>query len=83
MIGRNTPQTALVHIPALMRRVDRLIAAHEADSWKGSGDPDDIPEIEHELLAAQRDLDSYLYKSVKRNTERIRRFRGSLIDARL
>lgn len=30
------------------------------DSWKGGGDPADIPEIEAELINAKRNLDHYL-----------------------
>lgn len=52
--------------PALMRRVERLIGAEIADSWKGGGDPDDIPEIERELRLARRELERFLREGERR-----------------
>lgn len=38
--------------------VERLIDAEVADSWKGGGDPADIPYIEQELEIARMKFDS-------------------------
>lgn len=47
-------------IKRLRRAIRRLVLAHEADSWKGGGDPDDIPAIERELKAARKALNALL-----------------------
>lgn len=38
---------------AVRLAVRRLIEAEVADSWKGGGDPADIPDIEDELIEAR------------------------------
>jgi hypothetical protein len=40
--------------------VRRLVKAEVADSWKGGGDPADVPEIEAELKSARRALRNLL-----------------------
>lgn len=42
--------------------VKRLINAEVADSWKGGGDPADIPYIEQELEIAQMKFDALMGK---------------------
>jgi hypothetical protein len=37
----------------IKRAVTRLIKAEISDSWKGGGDPSDIPDIERELAEAR------------------------------
>ena len=37
----------------LMRAVRRLVDAELNDSWKGGGDPADIPDVEKELVLAK------------------------------
>lgn len=36
----------------LQRKIHRYVKAAIADSWKGGGDPEDIPDIEQEYQAA-------------------------------
>lgn len=51
----NTPkQSARLKLKAVVRR---LVRAEVADSWKGGGDPSDIPAIEQELKQAKGALD--------------------------
>lgn len=45
---------------ALRRKIERVVAAAVEDSWKGSGDPDNVPEIERELRVAQQNLENYI-----------------------
>ena len=40
----------------LMRAVRRYVHAYNCDSWKGGGDPADIPAIERELRNARKAL---------------------------
>ena len=40
----------------LKKMLERFDAAARADSWKGGGDPDDIPYIEEEYEDAKKDL---------------------------
>lgn len=40
--------------------VQRLIKAELEDSWKGGGDPEDIPDIELELRRAKRAYEKLL-----------------------
>lgn len=42
--------------------VQRLVDAEVADSWKGGGDPADIPYIEQELEIARMKFDSLMGK---------------------
>lgn len=44
----------------LRRAIGRYTRAYNADSWKGGGDPDDIPAIEQELRSARKALSALL-----------------------
>jgi hypothetical protein len=44
----------------LMGYVNRLVKAEVADSWKGGGDPADIPYIESELKDSRAELKAFL-----------------------
>lgn len=54
---------SLINAHALMRKVDVLIHRAIQDSWKGGGDPADIPEIEKALSDARKDVMNYLLKN--------------------
>lgn len=40
----------------LMRAINRLVRANEADAFKGAGRPDDYDAIEHEFRQAKANL---------------------------
>lgn len=42
------------------RLLEELIAAEIANSWKGGGDPEDIPEIERNLEASRSAMNAYM-----------------------
>lgn len=42
--------------------VNRLVEAEINDTWKGAGDPDDIDNIEKELLLARAAFNKFLEK---------------------
>lgn len=46
----------------IVRAINKYVRAFDADSWKGGGDPDDIPNIERRLartkIALKRALDA-------------------------
>lgn len=44
--------------------IERYGSALVADSWKGGGDPDDIPDIEYELEKARAKLELILNTEV-------------------
>lgn len=44
----------------LWRRIRKVIDAEIADAFKGAGDPDDIPEIEHKLSMARMQLAQFV-----------------------
>lgn len=44
----------------LRRAISRYVNARLDDSWKGGGDPDDIPRIEAALKAAAKQLDTVI-----------------------
>ncbi len=45
------------HLKTLIRQ---LVQAELADSWKGGGDPDDVPDIEKELIKCKRQIKQYI-----------------------
>ena len=53
-----------VDIENIRRIVERLVAAEVAHSWKGGGDPTDIPEIVAELAEARAEFESTLKEIV-------------------
>lgn len=54
----------------IKRAVTRLIKAEVADSWKGGGDPNDIPAIEAELKLARKHFDEVLREATTHPTPR-------------
>lgn len=46
----------------LERLIEAYVQAAIADSWKGGGDPADIPAIELDLIVAKIDLAEYMRK---------------------
>lgn len=44
----------------LVRAVNRLLNAEEADSWSGAGRPEDIPRIRLELVRARAGFEKVL-----------------------
>lgn len=44
----------------LQKRINAFADAREADSWKGGGDPQDIPLIEARLQVATLELDEHI-----------------------
>lgn len=51
----------------LLDLVSTLVAAEVAHSWKGGGDPCDIPVIEAELALARAKLDAFVTRLVAKN----------------
>ncbi len=49
----------------LRRMIEAYKFAHEVDSWKGGGDPEDVPAIEKRL----KEADARLYQFIKSITE--------------
>lgn len=47
---------------ALKAAIKNLVAAEVADSWKGGGDPADIPFIKADLRAARTRVETYVNK---------------------
>jgi len=57
---------------ALRKRIKRYANAKIDDSWKGGGDPNDIPEIERELRVAKQNLDNYINRLTQGTPEALR-----------
>lgn len=47
---------------ALKAAIKNLVSAEVANSWKGAGDPADIPFIEADLRAARTRVETYINK---------------------
>lgn len=45
--------------------ISELVAAEVADSWKGGGDPVDVPVVEAELALAKANLVNFIAKLVR------------------
>lgn len=52
----------IVSIRHLYTLITELVVAEVEDSWKGGGDPKDIPAIEADLKIARLDLENYLQR---------------------
>lgn len=59
---RNVENSVVNVAKEIRAAVKRLIDAEVADSWKGGGDPADIPYIEQELEIARMKFDSLMGK---------------------
>ena len=56
----STPRPRAPTRARIQKVIDRLIKAEIEDSWKGGGDPEDIPEIEKELRRARASFEKLL-----------------------
>lgn len=60
--NRNVENSVVNVAKEIRAAVQHLIDAEVADSWKGGGDPADIPYIEQELEIARMKFDSLMSK---------------------